>query len=520
MLDEEYFPHEKRRAPVSQSQEAFIGLGGARRMSSMRPKSAPGHRSTSTTRVRPSSASATPQAHTKKESYDPPNSAIPQRSVSPILNPSSTIPEGGEGKRTTLLDFDEANKKSLKTINNVQLSQEDWNKILLKYSIQDISDLKFHYLKKGTGTTTKFDHIAKERPKSASSSKLRKSTGPLFRDSQEIAMGVDESKDFHDSQYKLQSMHEGTMIKEDPNEFVEDVAIQFMRERNAKKRQEDENFAKQLIKEKEQQILQIKRCIEEINQFCQFLQKPYTYKYLDDKHVTKEVYPTAESSQIGISGIVHTPTGYFSDLAKNAFYTARYADNPDGQPVRPKSANGTKKKSKKTSINQAEIRQIPLARFYQEHEQFYKEYKNFVKHNHPTSTIESMKAPESKHFIGVNDLYTAAKQREEEVLQAENDQLNKSKKYTTASNKSTAVSKPTVKISIDEDDDDDGDVIQTNADANYNEVLRRNVIISKQQQIIAEFDQMQELLLSQMQEIQKKGWNVNFRDFFLFSESH
>lgn len=501
VLNEEYFPHEKRSLQVSQSQqEPFVGLGGARRMSSLRPRSAPGHRKSSVSAGnRPSSASghhttnnqSTSSLHKEESSATISNS---QRSESPaaMLERPAT---------NTLLDYNEENRKTKKTINNIELTQEDWNKILVKYNIQDIASIKYDFLKRGTGFTTKLDHIAKERPKSASATgRLRKSTSDF---------GTDEAKDIIET--------DQPHVIED--EMIEDIAIHFMRERNSKKKQDDDLFAKQLQKEKDDQILQIKRCIEEINQFCQYLQKPCAYRYLDDKQVEKEVHPSHEP-QIGISGIVHQPTGVFSEMAKTAFWSTRYAETPELNPLsRPSSANNKKKKVK--SQNQPQHKVISLTRFYQEHEQLYKEYKNIIKHNNAAANIESMKPLESNHFIGVDDLYSAARKHEEEVkLKEENQQQQKqhmnnmrqTSQSTSSKSKKAPVQRPPTS------DDDEDDVHITTVDSNYNEMLRRNEVISMQQKIIEEFDEIQDLLSSQIMEIQSKGWNIQFRDNFLTSE--
>ncbi len=72
---------------------------------------------------------------------------------------------------------------------------------------------------------------------------------------------------------------------------------------------------------------------------------------------------------------------------------------------------------------------------------------------------------------------------------------------------------------FDEDDQSDANANEVDA-TKHNEMLRRKEMIDVQQQILREYDEMEDLLLLQLDEIQQKGWNVHYRDVFFVMENN
>ncbi len=135
-----------------------------------------------------------------------------------------------------------------------------------------------------------------------------------------------------------------------------------LREFSRKKKKENEEFAQLLEKELLVETQHIQRCIQECNEFCEYLHKEYTYSYRDHRSVRKTFNTNGATCCI------------------------------DGS---------------------SSVRVITMDKFHAEHSELLKEFKIFSKY-HPGHSLDKTKPPDSSHFIGVDDLFQHARKLEGE----------------------------------------------------------------------------------------------------------
>ncbi len=250
---------------------------------------------------------------------------------------------------------DSKKQKSVKVINNVQLSQEDWEKIFAKYNLTGIDDVRFNFLRKGTGSTTKLDYLGKKQLEKGLT-KQSASTNPETN-----FEGVHSEKDMvHQISHNFfpsLSIQHNIMH---PSNSVPDEN-RHLREFSRKKKKEDEEFAQLLEKELFVETQHIQRCIQECNEFCEYLHKDYTYSYRDHRSVRKTFNTNG----------------------------ATYIDGSSS------------------------VRVITMDKFHAEHSELLKEFKIFSKY-HPRHSLDKTNPPDSSHFIGVDDLFQHARKLEGE----------------------------------------------------------------------------------------------------------
>jgi hypothetical protein len=390
-----------------------------------------------------------------------------------------------QNKKKKYSEKDLKNESNKKVINNVQLSQEEWEKIFAKYNLQGIDEVKFNFLKKGTGFTTKYDYVGKPLQTSDSSAKSNSATANSHCFQSNPADTVNRNSTVVQSEHEVDAMMQEFFpssssrksnkidqvnyhkIELDQHahslnrlqfEYAQsrDALLQqqshnehrFLREYSRKKKQEDQEFSQLLEKELTVEMQHLQRCIQECNEFCQYLGKDFSYQYRDYRSIRK----------------------IFVNLQLSA----------DQQQHKPNSSS---------------IRIITVDKFHEEHSSLLKEFKSFSKY-HPKHSLDTAKPPDSAHFIGVDDLFQQAKKMEGESETKGSGNVPNDKQRQNGI-------KP-------EDDDPYHPNIVT-----YNELKRRNETIAMQLQIMQEYDDLQDLLRQQLNEIQKKGWNLHYKTLFL-----
>jgi hypothetical protein len=325
----------------------------------------------------------------------------------------------------------------LVTINDVQLSEAEWERIFAKYQISGVDGLRFSFLKKGRGSTTKLDHIGKNQ--------LNKSltTG---------ACDLQTNDDW------LKAPLIDSPTPEDKNQ-------QYLKAYRKKQSNIDASFALTLEKDLQSELTHLQRCIEECNQFADFLQQPQRYIFRDSRSVRK-----------------------LADASK-------YKDWNDvaAAIIKKQTAMGVDASEKSTQA----LRIIPVDKFHAEHNQLLSEFKLFSKY-HPAESLDRQVVPlQSSHFIGVNDLYQAATKLE--------------------CGEPSKVVSGTVPVEVSSATPTKSPHVTTSGEdfADYNELRRRNETIAQQHLILQEFEDLQTLIDEQISHILDQGWNSTLQLFSL-----
>jgi uncharacterized protein YdaU (DUF1376 family) len=331
----------------------------------------------------------------------------------------------------------------------------------------------------------------KQRPKSASATTRRTKVPDR---SQDTGLSLDDwnliLKQCQEDKFHFSYLKKGGGIKQldEPPPITPNRSTSYLKNVREKKAKEEIEFGKKLKEEMQSKSHYIQKCVEEINELCRELEIPQSYEFYSEKAVIK----------------IH------------------HSNLPFRRTSKPKDG-GVPSSEEKLTSKDGKKKMLSLSKFNREHEEILDQYKALQKQT--MTEIENNKIQQAlaKSFEA-DEEQLHQHQLEVERAGGEQEPANNTnakrpnsasglKKGGGGGGKSKPKSPQKMKMDVTMDTEDDFfDDEQANGDdqnphQKLNEIQKRELIQKMQQQILVELQEKDDLLLQQIEEIKKRGWN-------------
>jgi hypothetical protein len=331
----------------------------------------------------------------------------------------------------------------------------------------------------------------KPRPKSASTTTRRAKVPDHLQDT---GLSLDDwnliLKQCQEDKFHFSYLKKGGGVKpldEPLPATTPNRSTSYLKNVREKKAKEEIEFGKKLKEEMQSKSHYIQKCVDEINELCRELEIPQSYQFHSEKAVIK----------------IHHSNLQFRRTSK------------------PKEG-GVPSSEEKLTSKDGKKKMLSLSKFNREHEEILDQYKALQKQT--MNEIENNKIQQAlaKSFEA-DEEQLHQQQLEVEKAGGEQEHANNtnSKRPNSANGlrkggpggklKPKSPQKMKMDVTMDTEDDffDDeqanGDV--QNPHQKLNEIQKRELIQKMQKQILVELQEKDDLLLQQIEEIKKRGWN-------------